>query len=127
MSTCFTMRLASNKYHGLFVIPGMDKNQLNNLAANIAKVVVDESSPVDLAALAKSIERLNDRLDRLESASLQPNILPFPAPIDPSRERFAIPEPIDEHSSAASHQKICTFEPHARPCDYCSMCTARGF
>ena len=24
-------------------------------------------------------------------------------------------------------EKVCTFEPHDKPCDHCSMCSSRGF
>lgn len=105
----------------------MDNSQHNNLAGKIEKVIGEEARPYDLAALARSIARLNERLHRLESAALQSNVVPFPMAIHPSRERFEIPEDTIQLASAVSQEKICTFEPNEPPCDHCSMCTARGF
>jgi hypothetical protein len=105
----------------------MDNNQLNNLAAEIAKVVADDATSFDLAALLRRIELLDERLGHLESAALQPNVLPFLTAVHPSHEKFTISEEWHEVESGTSEHKVCTFEPHARPCDNCSMCTARGF
>ena len=46
----------------------------------------------------------------------------------PSQERFNINEAIvDELVEFFEKEKACSFEPNGKPCDHCSMCSARGF
>lgn len=106
----------------------MNEGSNKNLAAKIAKLLESQSGSADLTALHHSIEKLNNRLDRLESK------LETPAPVittvssHPSQDKFAVIEAIvDEVFSQYAEEKACTFEPNGKPCDHCSMCSSRGF
>jgi hypothetical protein len=110
------------------------QNQGNNqnLAAKIAELLEAESAST-LSALRDSIEKLNRRLDKIESnfgpstSAILPT-LPSSAPVHPSQDRFAVIEAVvDEVFSQYKQEKACTFEPNGKPCDHCSMCSSRGF
>ena len=107
------------------------KNQI--LAAKIAKILESEPGSADLTALRHSIEKLSERLDRIEAKIDPAPPVPVPAPAvpapsHPSLERFAVIEAIvDEVFSQYTKEKACTFEPNGKPCDHCSMCSSRGF
>ena len=83
----------------------------------------------EFAAIFAALEKINHRLDKIEAVqqasrlgvgSLHTN--------DPSLEKFAIAEAVaDAIFGAKPDEKTCTFEPNGRPCDHCSMCSARGF
>ena len=69
-----------------------------------------------------AIEDLTRRVEKLESTpppsgSLGPDH-------HPSLEKYSLNEAA---AGSAAEAKLCTFEPHGRPCDHCSMCSARGF
>lgn len=50
------------------------------------------------------------------------------APEHPSQERFAIEEAtVAELVEFFENEKKCSVEPGGKPCDHCSMCSARGF
>jgi hypothetical protein len=109
------------------------QNQGNNqnLAAKIASLLEAESGAGALSALRDSIEKINQRLDKIESkfepstSALSPT---SPAPSHPSQDRFAVIEAVvDEVFSQYKQEKACTFEPNGKPCDHCSMCSSRGF
>jgi hypothetical protein len=109
-------------------------NQGNNqdLAAKIAGLLDAESTSA-LSALRDSIEKLNQRLDKIESkfgastSAISP-ALPAARPSHPSQDRFAVIEAVvDEVFSQYQKEKACTFEPNGKPCDHCSMCNSRGF
>lgn len=80
----------------------------------------------DLANVFAALEKINHRLDKLESVSnLRSEIA---NPIHPSAERFEIAEAIADAIFDGVHkEKACTFEPNGKPCDHCSMCSSRGF
>jgi hypothetical protein len=108
----------------------MNEGKSKDIAAKIAKLLESESSSADFTALRHSIEKLNDRLDRIEAK------MDAPAPVTaspvvsshPSQDRFAVVEAIvDEVFSQYQQEKACTFEPNGKPCDHCSMCSSRGF
>ena len=104
----------------------MDKDQINNLAEKIAHVISSESKPVDFGSIQKSLDAINERLDRLEAS---PSISNFKSQISnsvhPSQDHFGIAEAIVD-GLFAQKEKACTFEP-SKPCDHCSMCNSRGF
>jgi hypothetical protein len=96
------------------------------LAERIARLLENESQG-DLAAVFASLEKINHRIDKLEAA-----LVPLPATqakeLHPSQEKFAVMEAIaDGVIESMKNEKACTFEPNARPCDHCSMCSSRGF
>lgn len=111
----------------------MNDGNTQNLAAKIAKLLEAESGAGDLSALRDSIEKINERLDKIESkfgpstSAISPT-LASPAPSHPSQDRFAVIEAVvDEVFSQYQKEKACTFEPNGKPCDHCSMCSSRGF
>ena len=104
----------------------MDTPQINNLAEKIAQVIASDSNRGALASIQKSLDAINERLDRLESSPSSSN---FKSQISnivhPSQDKFAVAEAIVD-SLFAQKEKACTFEP-TKPCDQCSMCNSRGF
>jgi hypothetical protein len=104
----------------------MDQDQINYLANTIARAM-GPGSLSDLKAVKESIDRINTRLDKLESAAFK-SAAQHPIPIThPSQDRFAVAEAIaDSIFGPEAKEKACTFEPD-RPCDHCSMCSSRGF
>ena|SRR5438270_2256581 len=106
----------------------MASTENQKLAEKLLKILESGTANPDLAALFASIEKINHRLDKLESARAEsPEVRAARSP-HPSTERFSIAEAIaDAVFDARSNEKTCTFEPNDRPCDHCSMCSARGF
>ena len=98
-------------------------------AEKIAKLVESEMKTSDVASLFASIERINHRLDKLESSSIyQAQIKHAATMTHPSVEKFSVAEAIaDEIFSGLQKEKACTFEPNGKPCDHCAMCSSRGF
>lgn len=107
----------------------MRNEEVKNLADKIAQLIATESKKTDLSALFASIEKLNHRLDKLEENSTSPrSTIPSSQSTHPSQERFTVAEAIaDVIFDLKSKEKACTFEPNGKPCDHCSMCSARGF
>lgn len=109
----------------------MNEGKTQILAAKIAKIIESEPAGAEMTALRHSIEKLSERLDRIE-AKLDP-APPAPAPAVPlsshaSQDRFSVIEAVvDEVFSQYQKEKACTFEPNGKPCDHCSMCSSRGF
>jgi hypothetical protein len=107
----------------------MQLDNTNILAQKIARILEADNARPDLAAIHASIEKINQRLDRIE-INLEPSALIHSSPaIDhPSIDRFAIAEAIaDEIFGKLQKEKACTFEPNGKPCDHCAMCSSRGF
>jgi hypothetical protein len=107
----------------------MEKANAYSLAEKIAQILENESPTVDLSSIQASIEKINVRLDNIES-KLQPSVptqtLSFKP--HPSTERFSVIEAFaDEIIANLNKEKACTFEPNGKPCDHCSMCSSRGF
>ncbi len=76
----------------------------------------------ELASIRLKLDELTRQVDSVESETI-PQHSPHP-----SKSRFSIAEAIvDELFATASNEKACTFEPNGKPCDHCSMCSARGF
>ena len=97
-------------------------------AEKIAKLVESEMKTSDVASLFASIERINRRLDKLESSSIQRTEIVPTKTTHPSVEKFSVAEAIaDEIFSGLQKEKACTFEPNGKPCDHCAMCSSRGF
>lgn len=101
----------------------MTDNQ--KLANRIARLLENEHQSADIAAIFASLEKINHRLDKLETADAKPIVRPH---VHSSQEKFSQVEAfVDELFAANENEKACTFEPNARPCDHCSMCSSRGF
>lgn len=110
----------------------MEKEKTQKLIQQIALLLQEEEKGSDDSAfLRESLEKINQRLDKIEVqlASQNPQS-PFPDPksLHPSQQKFSlIEELVDEIIFNQKIEKACTFEPNAKPCDNCSMCSSRGF
>src|SRR5688500_642802 len=106
----------------------MTSTDVRNLAEKIAQILQTETKSSDLAPLYASIEKINSRLDKLES--LENNLKSDISNLKfrhPSTDKFAVAEAIaDEIFSGTHKEKACQFE-RGKPCDHCSMCNSRGF
>ena len=99
------------------------------LAEKIAQLITAESTGPDIASLFASIEKLNHRLEKLESAIESSKTQPTTSTVlmHPSLDKLSVAEAIvDSLFEHHSKEKACTFEPR-KPCDHCSMCNSRGF
>jgi hypothetical protein len=104
------------------------------LAERIALLLQENEKPQnDFSALQSSLEKINQRLDKIETQIAFQNSNPQsqilnPKSYHPSQEKFAIAEAVaDEIIEHLNTEKACQFEPNGKPCDHCSMCNSRGF
>ncbi len=76
--------------------------------------------------LKEMLESIAARLERIEAAS---GIAANSRNAEhPSLRKFKMIEEIaDEVINGVRKEKACTFEPNAKPCDNCSMCSSLGF
>lgn len=104
-------------------------SDIQELASRIARLLESEKPEIDLSSIRSSLDAVNARLDKLEAAISNSKVpAGNPQSVHPSTERFAIAEAIaDEVFDKLQKEKACTFEPNGKPCDHCSMCSARGF
>lgn len=96
------------------------------LAGQITEIL-QKNEIDDSAFLRLSLEKINQRLDKIESRLNQNQPTSFSAQFvktHPSLQKFDVAEAFP---AASEIEKICTFEPNEKPCDYCSMCSSRGF
>lgn len=115
----------------------MINESTQKLAERIALLLQQEAEKPkdDFSALQASLEKINQRLDKIESQLSSPNSdnIPYsavrvPPYTHPSLEKFAIDEAvIGEILEHFEKEKACTFEPNGKPCDHCAMCNSRGF
>lgn len=107
----------------------MSQSSTENLAQKIARLLEAETVNVDLSAIQTGIDKINERLDRLETDRANPHTeIRIPHFTHPSQDRFAVAEAMaDEIFAGLKKEKACTFEPNGKPCDHCSMCSSRGF
>ncbi len=111
----------------------MENDKTRNLAERIAALLQENEKGSD-DFLRLSIEKINQRLDRIESNIILQNSAKFSAPINTqkphhfSQEKFAnLEEFADEIINSMQNEKACPFEPAGKPCDNCAMCNSRGF
>lgn len=106
----------------------MENAKATELAEKIAKLIASESKAGDLSSIQKSLDQINQRLEKLETASVTTqSVFLTPQSNHPAQDRFTIAEAIvDSLFAADSKEKACTYEP-SKPCDHCSMCSSRGF
>lgn len=108
----------------------MRDEQKQLLAEKIASVLQNDAEGNE--QIWKAIDDLGKRLESLEGpASSSPS---SSSPADhsssrviqnhPSFEKYAVLEAAEPNGA---EEKLCTFEPHGRTCDHCSMCSSRGF
>ena len=109
----------------------MTSEQTQKLAERIALLLQEETPTADFNSLQANIEKINERLDRVEgqcSNSNPKSQIPNPKSNHPSQERFAVAEVIaDEIIEQLGKEKACPYEPTGKTCDHCSMCSSRGF
>jgi hypothetical protein len=105
-----------------------EKNQ--KLMEKIARLLHEEKSSDEAAFIRQSLEKINQRLDNIESQIVLSNPkspIPNPKPVHPSQEKLRIIEEIvEELFSTGQLEKACIIETN-KPCDNCSMCNSRGF
>jgi len=108
----------------------------NLLAEKIVRLLQNETPEVDLYSLQTSIEKINERLSKIESSlnnqksnNFHPSsFILHPSNPHPSQEKFDVAEIIADGTIGNSEQeKPCPYEPTGKPCDHCSMCNSRGF
>jgi hypothetical protein len=75
-----------------------------------------------LSDVLRRVDKLEMRLDVAKPKPQAPSLL-----LHPSQERFNLEPAVAEMVDFLEGSKHCTFEPGHKPCDNCSMCTARGF
>ena len=102
-----------------------------NLAEQIARLLQENEKGSNDDFLRASLEKINQRLDKIESQFQVPNPksqVSSPKPIHVSQEKFmSLEELADEIIADLQGEKPCPYEPTAKPCDHCSMCNSRGF
>lgn len=97
-------------------------------AERIVKLLESDQQGNDLASVFASLEKINNRLDKLEAYSNRQSAIRSPQSIHPSQEKFGVLEAVaDQIIEGLKNEKACTFEPNGKPCDHCSMCSSRGF
>jgi len=109
----------------------MENANTQKLAEQIAQLLQNNAKGSDDDFLRASLEKINQRLDKIESEiTIQnPNSkIQNPKSLHPSQEKFLnLEELADEIINGLQAEKPCPYEPTAKPCDNCSMCNSRGF
>ena len=119
----------------------MASPETQKLAERIARILDAEStSSTETAALFAAIEKINNRLDKIENRQAkiagkhdQSQDILARSQISglkldhPSLDKLSVAEAIADMIFAGEQkEKACQYEP-AKPCDHCSMCSSRGF
>jgi len=111
----------------------MSDNKANELAEKIARLLQTETLSADFYSLQSSLEKINQRLDQIESQISFQNTNPQSKlsnlqPFHSSQEKFgSLEELADEVINNLQNEKACPYEPAGKPCDHCAMCSSRGF
>ena len=105
------------------------EDKARTLTSRIVQRLTTDAPAGELVELRAGLSEVLRRLDKLETRlevaghkSQVPTLL-----LHPSQERFSIEPAVAEMVDFLEGGKRCTFEPGNKPCDNCSMCTARGF
>lgn len=110
----------------------MENGNAQNLAERIAQLLQENERGSD-DALRSSLEKINQRLDKIEAQIALQNSNPqsavrSPQSFHPSQEKFkSLEEIADEIIANLENEKACPYEPAGKPCDHCAMCSSRGF
>ena len=100
--------------------------EYKSLAEKIVALIEAEKQSIAPSSLEASLDRINQRLEKLEQTLLN-ETPPPPKNEHPSLHKFNVAESIvDELFAGLEAEKACRFEP-GKPCDHCSMCNSRGF
>ncbi len=111
----------------------MSDTKTNELAEKIAHLLQAGTQVVDFNSLQSRLEKIYQRLDRIESQVTFQNTNPQSAIRNPqsfhsSQEKFAnLEELADEIINNSANEKACPYEPTGKLCDHCAMCSSRGF
>ena len=112
----------------------MENGNTQNLAERIAQLLQENEKGSDHDFLRASLEKINQRLDKIESQitlqnSNPPQIqIPGPKAFHVSQEKFkSLEELADEIIADMQNEKACPYEPTGKSCDHCAMCSSRGF
>ncbi|MBS1792951.1 MAG: hypothetical protein JSS81_03810 [Acidobacteria bacterium] len=112
----------------------MDNANTQKLAEQIALLLQANAPEDDHAALRASLDKINARLDKIEAQLATPAMTSNPTSdirhpnSHASQERFrSLAEIADAIIDQLQGDKDCPYEPAAKPCDNCSMCSSRGF
>lgn len=109
----------------------MTDEKAQELAQRIAAILQEsENDSGDFASLRSTLEKFNERLDKIEAQISTNSKSPIPnsKPLHASLEKFAsLEELADEIIEHLGNEKACSFEPNGKPCDHCAMCSSRGF
>jgi len=109
----------------------MENENTQILAEKIARLLQIETQNADFYSLQSSLEKINRRLDRIESQIVFQNPksqISSPKSFHSSQEKFAdLKELADEIIHSSQTEKACPYEPTGKPCDHCAMCSSRGF
>lgn len=110
----------------------MINEQTQNLAERIALLLQEnEQGSDDSQFIRASLEKINERLDKIESQLTSANPksqIINPKSSHPSQQKFDnLEELADRIINSLQNEKACPYEPAGKPCDNCSMCSSRGF
>ena len=110
----------------------MADEKIQNLAGKIALLLQNEEKRSD-NDLRSTLEKINDRLNRIESQLTFQNSKPEtqiskPVTFHSSQEQFLnLEELAEEVFNSMQTEKACPYEPTGKPCGHCAMCNSRGF
>jgi hypothetical protein len=107
----------------------MTNGNTQNLAERIAQLLQENERAGD-DFLRASLEKINQRLDKIESqleSSNPKSKIQNPISFHVSQEKFKSLEEIADEIIANLEEKACPYEPTGKPCDHCAMCSSRGF
>ena len=109
----------------------MENENTQVLAEKIARLLQTDTQSVDFYSLQLSLEKINQRLDRIESQISNENSkfkIQNSKSFHSSQEKFTnLKELADEIINNSQNEKACPYEPTGKPCDHCAMCSSRGF
>lgn len=109
----------------------MKSENTQTLAEKIALILQENSKESDEDFLRLNLEKINHRLDKIESRIVPQNPqsqIPNSKSLHPSQEKFlSLEELADEIIGNLQNEKACPYEPTGKLCDNCSMCNSRGF
>lgn len=108
----------------------MENSNAQNLVERLALLLQGNEKEAD-DFLRSSFEKINERLDRIESSLTEQNPkseIRNPKSFHFSQEKFSnLEELADEIINGFQTEKACPYEPTGKPCDHCAMCSSRGF
>lgn len=109
----------------------MENGNAQMLADKIARLLQTETQGADFHSLQSSLEKINQRLDSIESQIAFQNPKARISNLKSnhsSQEKFTnLEELADEFINASQTEKACPYEPTGKPCDHCAMCSSLGF